>query len=108
MLFCTKELANVGTVSASTNYDAIELLQMTKLSIQCRYTVTTGSFTLKLQESNDGTNFSDVASATLAVTATGAGFIKLSDAPSRYYRIRAERTSGDLDSLVILAHCKGV
>lgn len=108
MLFCTKELVNDTTIGATTEYTAIELLQNTMLSLQCRYTVTTGSFSLQLQESNDGTNFSDVSGSAIAVTATGAGFIKVIDACSRYYRIRAVRTSGDIDTLIVTAHTKGV
>lgn len=108
MLFCTKELVNVTGVDATTAYDHIEMLQTTMLSLQCRFTVTTGSFSLQLQESNDGVNYSDVSGSAVAVTATGTGFIKVVQACSRYYRVRAVRTSGDIDTLVITAHTKGV
>lgn len=108
MLFCTKELVSSGTISATTALTAIELLQNTKLSLQCVYTVTTGSFSLQLQESNDGVNYSDISGSAIAVTATGSGFLKVADACSRYYRVRAVRTSGDIDTLVITAHTKGV
>ena len=107
MLFCTKELFNAA-VAATSATDPMEMLQTTMVSFQCRYTVTTGSYSLQLQESNDGTNYSDVSGSAIAVTATGAGFIKVTAAPSRYYRVRAVRTSGDIDPLVITAHTKGV
>lgn len=108
MLFCAKELVNSGSIAATTALAPIELLQNTMLSLQCRYTVTAASFSLQLQESNDGVNYSDVSGSAIAVTATGAGFIKVPEACSRYYRINAVRTSGDLDTLVITAHTKGV
>lgn len=107
MLFCTKELFS-GEVTATTNTDHMELLQTTMLSAQCKYNVTTGSFSLDLQESNDGVNYKSISGASIAVSATGSDFIKLTHAPSRYYRIRAVRTSGTIDSLTVTIHTKGV
>lgn len=107
MLFCTKELFN-AEVTASTNTDAIELLQTTMISVQCRYTVTSGSFSLELQESNDGEYFKSISGSSISVTSTGSDFLKLTHATSRYYRIRAARTSGTIDSLVVTVHTKGV
>lgn len=107
MLFCTKDLFS-AEVTATTATNPMEMLQNTMVSFQCRYTVTTGSYSLQLQESNDGTNYSDVSGSAIAVTATGAGFLKVTAAPSRYYRINAVRTSGTIDSLVVTAHTKGV
>lgn len=106
MLFNTLELYN-SAVSVAVNSNALQLLQTTCLSVQCTYTVTTGSYNLQLQESNDGNNWYNVGSAS-AVTATGGNMLKVDRAVSRYYRIAVLKTSGTIDTLLILAHTKGV
>lgn len=106
MLFNTLELFNAA-VSAATTSNSIKLLQTTCLSVQCVYAVGTGSYTLQLQESNDGVTWINVGSST-AVTATGAVMMKVDRAVSLYYRVDVARTSGSITSLTILAHTKGV
>jgi len=108
MLFNTKVLHPSAAVSAAGNSSTLECLQTTKLAVQCVYTVTTGSYTLQLQESIDGTNWHDISGATTAVTSTGKAIYKVTDAVSLYYRVNIAKTSGDINALVITAHTKGV
>lgn len=107
MLFNTLTLHSAATPVTIAS-SAIQCLQTTKLAVQCTYVVTTGSFTLQLQESNDGVSWADVSGGSQAVTATGNAMIKVADAVSLFYRVNIVRTSGTLDSLIILAHAKGV
>ena len=107
MMFNTMTMYS-GAVSAAGNSSSLESLQMTKLSVACVYTVTTGVYALKLQESNDGTNWFDVSGASTAVSATGSTLYKVTDAVSLYYRVNIAKTSGSIDSLIITAHAQGV
>ena len=108
MLFNTFEMANLTAVAAATNSSTMECLQTTKLAVQCVYTVTTGSYTLQLQESVDGSNWENISGASTSVTSTGKALYKVTDAVSKYYRVNVAKTSGTIDTLVITAHAKGV
>lgn len=107
MLFNSKTLYNAA-VAAAGNSAVMELLQTTKLSVSCAYTVGTGSYTLQLQESNDQVSWHDVSGASTAVTATGKALYKVSDAVCKFYRVNIAKTSGDITLLTIEAHTKGV
>ncbi len=72
-----------GTNVLTSN--AVDFAACARASFQFVWTgAATGSY--KLEASNDGVNWSDIASATLAVTAASDGFINLSDCNSRYVR----------------------
>ena len=108
MLFNIMSMFGTAAVSATGNSSTIECLQTTTLAVACVYTVTTGSYTLKLQESLDEITWFDVSGASTSVSATGTALYKVTSAVSRYYPVNIAKTSGTLDALTITAHAKGV
>jgi hypothetical protein len=109
MLFNTLNLYD-GAVTADTDSNTIEMLQMTSLSVQIVATGTTVTYDFTLYESNDGIKYK-ATSTTAALSATSGEqilFLKLTDAPSRFYKVFIDKTTNNLTSCVITAHAKGV
>lgn len=109
MLFNTMLMFNAA-VTADINSASIEMLQNTSLSVQIVAAGTTVTYAFTLYESNDGVNWAATA-ATASLSATSGTqvlFLKLTEAPSRYYRVFIDKTTNDLTSCVITGHAKGV
>lgn len=109
MLFKTMEMFNAA-VTDDVYSSAIEMLQNTSLSVQIVAAGTTVTYAFTLYESNDGVNYA-ATSTTASLSATSGTqilFLKLTDAPSRYYKVFIDKTTNDLTSCVITGHAKGV
>lgn len=93
-------IANATTVSAAANYSFTADTHKVR-SVQAVYTVTTGSYTLTLQYSNDGATWSDFTTGT-AVTASGSKMWDVLDTKDAlYWQVANAKTSGTLDTLKI-------
>lgn len=109
MLFNTMKMFDAA-VTDDTFSSVIEMLQNTSLSVQIVAAGTTVTYAFTLYESNDGVNYS-ATSTTASLTATSGTqilFLKLTDAPSRYYKVFIDKTTNNLTSCVITGHAKGV
>lgn len=109
MLFNTMQMFN-NAVTADTYSSVIEMLQNTSLSVQIVADGTTVTYAFTLYESNDGVNYL-ATSTTASLTATSGAqvlFLKLTSAPSRYYKVFIDKTTNNLTSCVITGHAKGV
>jgi hypothetical protein len=111
MLFNTMVMYD-GAVTADTYSSAIEMLQQTSLSIQVTLTGTSVDYAFTVYESNDGTNYAATSTTSGSVTTSGAEtktvFLKLTSAPSKYYKVLIDKTTNNLTACVITAHSKGV
>jgi hypothetical protein len=88
--------------------DAMDISRHYGYSIQCVVAnkVTAISAALKLQCSNDGTSFSDIASATLTIADNGVQMLNLAALNYRFVRAVITYTSGEAD-ITILENSKG-
>ena len=93
------QIVNVASVAATTNY-AFNQDYYKPVTIQAVYTVTTANFTVTLQYSLDGTNWSNFATGT-AVTSSGNVVWDITGKDSVQWRVNATRTSGSLDTLKV-------
>jgi len=109
MLFNTVKLFD-DAVTADTYSNVIEMLQNTSLSVQIVASGTTVTYAFTLYESNDNVSWA-ATSTTASLSATSGEqvlFLKLTSAPSRYYKVLIDKTTNNLTSCVITAHAKGV
>ena len=85
-------------LSGATSSDVLNLTGAKSLSIQCVIDVTTPTgATVKLEKSNNGTSFSDVAAAT-AISADGTVWFEISDPTYKYARLTYALSSGSMTS----------
>jgi len=87
---------------ATKTLDAMDISRQYGYSLQCvvKNKVTTISAALKLQCSNDGTNFSDIASATLTIADNGIQMLNLDGLHYRFVRAVITYTSGEADIII--------
>jgi hypothetical protein len=94
------KIVDTTAVAAAANY--IYTADSHRIrSVQAVYTVTTGSYTLTLQYSNDNATWSDFTTGT-AVTSSGSKMWDVLDTKDAlYWRVNNAKTSGTLDTLKI-------
>lgn len=109
MLFNTLKLFDAA-VTDDVYSSHIEMLQNTSLSIQIVAAGTSVTYAFILQESNDGVNYlaTSTTAALSATSGTQVLFLKLTEAPSKFYRVLIGKTTNNLTSCVLTAHAKGV
>lgn len=106
MRFANDTILNLAAVVATTASEALDLDTIVNCSVQIKWTSTTASFTVGLEVSNDGVNYTSIDSATVADN-NGSDIFVIQDNPYRYARIYVTRTSGTLTTLTAVYHGKG-
>jgi len=88
-----------SAISATKTLDAMDITRHYGYSVQVvtKNKVIGISAVLKLQCSNDGTNFSDIASATLTISDNGVQMLNLDGLHYRFIRSVITYTSGTAD-----------
>jgi hypothetical protein len=105
--FATDTLYSASNLAATVSTGALDCRYLDLVSIHVKIASGGGvSWTCALQESNDGSNWVDVATGD-SVTANLDKFYKVVEAPSAYYRITLTRTSGTLTDVAVYACAKG-
>lgn len=101
-------LLDQENVVANVNSNILDLDIMLGFAIQALY-VDNGAFagTVKLQSSNDGTNFVDIFASDVAIDVANGNFWNYSGAYFRYVRVSLTRSAGDGD-VKIIANSKGI
>jgi hypothetical protein len=94
-------IADLATVVATANYSFVADSHKIR-SVQMVGTATTAAFSIKLQYSNDNTNWTDFTSATTVSNANfSADWQVLDTKDAKYWRVNSTRTSGTLLTLKI-------
>lgn len=106
MRFANDLILNLSSVAATTVSETIDLNTIVNCSFQVVWTSTTASFTLGLEVSNDGTNFTSIDSATVSDN-NGSDIFIIQENPYRYARVYITRTSGTLTTLRASYHGTG-
>lgn len=88
------QTTSAGSSVSSVAYD---LGDLTNYSIAVDFTGTNLAGTLKLQASNDGTDFVDVAGSSQAITGAASHIWNVTGASYRYVRVAWAYTSGTGD-----------
>ena len=84
-----------GDLSANIIGSAVDVSSADRLSFQCNWTGTSPVSAIKLQCSNDGSNWHDISGATVSVSGnTGAGMVQSVSVAFRYVRMLSTFTSG--------------
>ncbi len=94
-------IINSSAVVADENSASIEMINHKRWSCQLVWTSTTAVGTVKMQESNDGTNWEDISGASQAISNdNGSVMFKSTDefAP-RYIRALVDWTSGSITTV---------
>lgn len=105
--FAQDTLYTATNLAASANTDALDCRYLDLVSIHVKITSGGGvTWTAALQESNDGSNWVDVATPD-NITGNLDKMYKVAEAPSAYYRIALTRTGGTLTSVAVYACAKG-
>lgn len=99
----TFKLMNGASLSASVSSDTVDLLNFDGYSVQV---IMTGSpvGTLKIQGTNDGTNFEDIPDTSFAVTTSGGVLYNCVEQQYNRFKVVYTRASGSgtLDCYVTL------
>lgn len=106
----TQDLTILSAKSLTSDFNAPALImsQWDRASIQATYDFSGGATsagTIKLQVSNDGTNFADYANTAIAVTnASTVDFWSLADLQEKHIRVAWDNTSGTGGTVTIVGH----
>lgn len=113
MRYSNETLINAVTANATTNTAAIDARQVLCVSAQIVSTAA-GTGTLKLQVSNDHfgnvgnpTNWSDVTSATVSITAAGVFYIQKTEICAEYARLVYTDTTALVQTITTVADTAG-
>lgn len=94
-------IADLTSVVATANYPFVADSHKIR-SVQMVCTASTASFSIKLQYSNDNTNWTDFTTATAVSNANAtADWQVLDTKDAKYWRVLSTRTSGTLLTLKI-------
>lgn len=97
----TKPLS--GAVSATTNSSAVLVKYADHLTVQIIPAgASSANYAAKLQSSNDGTNWDDIASATTTLTDDTTKSISVSNTGFKWLRAVFTRTGGSFTDLTVL------
>ena len=99
-----QNLLDETNITADTNSVSQRLRWIERLAVQVitsAVNIPVGA-QVKLQASNDDTNWSDIAGTTTSITAAGNFTINVTDIGYKYVRARFEITSGDITSKAVL------
>ena len=90
-----------ATVTADENSASIDMKNHRTWSCQLVWTSTTAAGTVKMQESNDGTNWEDISGASQAISNdSGSTMFKSTDAfQAKYIRALVDFTSGSITTV---------
>lgn len=89
---------------ATTNHTGVKILRLTDIS--CQVTVSSGStpnVTVKLQVSDDNTNWVDISGATTTISSDTTDIIEVNNVASRYVRVVETVNSGSGNIKILLA-----
>ena len=91
------KIINETNVTLTANYDSQQVERIHGYSVQFVWTATAVDATIKLQASNDGTNWDDIAGASCTITNTSdSKLFNLPEVYYRYFRPRVEVITGEL------------
>lgn len=107
MRFVNDTILNATSVVASTASDSVEVSTILNLSVQVIWTSTTASFTLTLQESNNGTDWVDTNQTATVNNNSSSAIFKVADSAVKYIRVNVARTSGTLTTIKAIYEGKG-
>ena len=106
--FINKTAIDSSAVTADENSATLDFAFMETWSAHIVWTSTTAAATIKIQESNDGTNWVDISGASQAISNnSGNTMLSSVDLGAQYLRVLVDHTSGTVTTLNVKVVGKG-